>query len=118
MSIAKNVEPATTFAEGPPVPAPVAETVESRQAKADAAPSKSDYAREWNTYRALTNLTVGTSTAVAAGGPVPASHPYLRDSDELGPGWVSQGAVELTGNYEAPEDLLAAHAAVKDAEEK
>ena len=111
MSTAKNVEP-STFAEGAPVPAA------STKSPVAAAPTPVDYAREWGAYRALTNLTVGTSTAVAAGGSVPASHPYLRDSDQRGPGWVSQGVVELTGAFDAPADLLAAHAAAKAADKE
>jgi hypothetical protein len=107
-------QPSSEFAEGVPVPTPApAGSVEAVRAQA---PTKADYAREHRTYRALTDLTVGHSLAVTTGGAVPASHPYLRDTDERGPGWVSQGAVELTGEYDAPEDLQAAHEAYKTAQ--
>jgi len=109
----KNTEAPSTFAEGIAVPAPVEPTVEAVQAQVAAAPTREDRDREWNTYRATTDLRVGRSLAVAAGGPVTASHPHLRDSYEFdengqggwGDGWVKQGAVELTGAYPAPDDL-------------
>lgn len=113
MSTTKPAEQPSTFAEGIPVPTPVEPTVEAAQAEVAAAPTRDDRAREWGTYRAVTDLRVGRSLAVATGGPVPASHPYLRDSHEVdengqggwGDGWVKQGAVELTGDYPAPDDL-------------
>ena len=62
------------------------------------APTPQDYAREWGTYRAVHDLMVDGSLAVPAGGSVPASHPMIRE-------WVSNGAVELTGDYPAPGGL-------------
>ena len=117
MSASKPADQPSTFAEGIAVPAPVEPTVEAVQAQVAAAPTREDRDREWNTYRATTDLRVGRSLAVAAGGPVPASHPYLRDSDERGPGWVTQGAVELLEGAKAPADLVDAHAAAKTAKD-
>lgn len=114
-NVTKNTEAPTAFAEGIPVPAPEVGTVETGRAALATAPTRDDYAREWGTYRATTDLRVGRSLAVAAGGPVPASHPYLRDSDERGPGWVTQGMVELVDGGEAPADLRGAHAAAETA---
>ncbi len=77
------------------------------------APTPADYAKEWGSYRALHDLMVNGSLAVTTGNPVPASHPMLRDSHEVdengrggwGDGWVTSKAVELTGDYPAPDDL-------------
>lgn len=68
------------------------------------APTPADYAKEWGTYRAAHDLVIDGSLAVPKGGAVPASHPLLRDSED-GPGWVTQDAVELTGDHDAPTDL-------------
>jgi hypothetical protein len=118
-------EQSTTLAEGMPVPTgPVVMSAEA-VAATQAAPTPADYAREHGTYRAVVPLTVGTVLAVPAGGTVGASHPMLRDSDEVDPetgqggwgqGWVSSGAVKLTGDYDAPDDLRAAHEAYADAQ--
>lgn len=103
-------EPVTT-AEGHPVPTVIPPASPEAVAAATKAPTEDEYLREFRTYRALTTLLVDGRPAVAAGSPVPASHPHLRDSDERGPGWVSTGRVELTGDYPAPEDLAGAHEA-------
>lgn len=88
-----------------PEPAPVASTVaEDTTGTVDPA-HLADLTRAWGTYRAVADLIVDGAVAVRAGGAVPSTHPYLRDSEVRGPGWVSQGAVELTGVYDAPEDL-------------
>lgn len=100
-----------TFAEGGQVPTVVPALSPEAVAAQTPAPTDADYQREHGTYRAKYPLIVNGQPAVPAQGPVPASHPYLRDSDELGPGWVSTGAVELTGDYDPPADLMAAHQA-------
>lgn len=76
-------------------------------------PTTDDYRREWGCYKAVHDLTVHGSLAVTKGSAVPASHPHLRDSHEVdkngnggwGDGWVTSKAVELTGDYPAPDDL-------------
>jgi hypothetical protein len=107
---AQPTEQPATFAEGPPIPTTVPPLSPEAVAATQKAPTPADYKREHGTYRAVYDLNVGTVRAVLAGGAVPASHPLLRDSED-GPGWVSQGSVVLTGDYEAPEDLAAAHEA-------
>lgn len=106
-----QTEQPATFAEGVPVPTNVPATPAEAAKAAGRAPTKADYDREHGTYVATTDLMWGSSLAVQAGGRVPASHPGLRDSDERGPGWVSNGDVELTGDYDAPADLAGVHQA-------